>query len=225
MYRESVDEIVGVLDDDPAKAKAQLDRVAKHHGMSAPPTAIVGSPDQIAEKIAGANEGIVEKTARIQEDHVQVLERDGAGRGVCRDLRERRLFVGAAEARRRVRHGDHASPRRRKGQPREQRRDVIALRTAPAFEHEAAQCPACGRLSVAGGACPLDGTEMELREDGFPIGSGMVESGCKQFRQRFSGPGMQWSRPGIERLLPIRAAIMSQRFDQLWKSAYTSPLN
>ena len=29
-----------------------------------------------AEKIAGANEGLVEKTARIQEDHVQVLERD-----------------------------------------------------------------------------------------------------------------------------------------------------
>ena len=27
-------------------------------------------------KIAGANDGIVEKTARIQEDHVQVLERD-----------------------------------------------------------------------------------------------------------------------------------------------------
>ena len=66
---------------------------------------------------------------------------------------------------------------------------------------------------------------MELREDGFPIGSGMVESGCKQFRQRFSGPGMLWSRPGIERLLPIRAAIMSHRFDQLWKSAYTLPLN
>ncbi|MGY1651775.1 type I restriction endonuclease subunit R [Geodermatophilus sp. SYSU D01119] len=29
-----------------------------------------------AEKIAGANEGIVEKTVRIQEDHVQVLQRD-----------------------------------------------------------------------------------------------------------------------------------------------------
>lgn len=28
------------------------------------------------EKIAGANDGIVEKTARIQEDHVQVLQRD-----------------------------------------------------------------------------------------------------------------------------------------------------
>ena len=29
-----------------------------------------------AEKIAGRNEGIVEKTARIQEDHIQVLRRD-----------------------------------------------------------------------------------------------------------------------------------------------------
>ena len=28
------------------------------------------------EKIAGANDGIVEKTVRVQEDHVQVLKRD-----------------------------------------------------------------------------------------------------------------------------------------------------
>ncbi len=35
------------------------------------------------QKIAGANEGIVEKTARIQEDHVQVLEReDGTTKNV-----------------------------------------------------------------------------------------------------------------------------------------------
>ncbi|MFT4298064.1 MAG: type I restriction endonuclease subunit R [Aeromicrobium sp.] len=31
---------------------------------------------QLFDKIAGANEGIVEKTARIQEDHVQVVKRD-----------------------------------------------------------------------------------------------------------------------------------------------------
>lgn len=30
----------------------------------------------LAERIAGANEGIVEKTVRIQEDHVQILKRD-----------------------------------------------------------------------------------------------------------------------------------------------------
>ena len=66
---------------------------------------------------------------------------------------------------------------------------------------------------------------MELRADGFPIGSGMVETGCKQFRARFTGSSMRWSRPGIERLLPIRAAILSHRFDAAWQAAYTSPPN
>ena len=66
---------------------------------------------------------------------------------------------------------------------------------------------------------------MELREDGFPIGSGMVETGCKQFRARFTGAGMRWSRPGVERLLPVRASILSQRFDDAWRAAYTSPQN
>jgi hypothetical protein len=66
---------------------------------------------------------------------------------------------------------------------------------------------------------------MELREDGFPIGSGMVESGCKQFRARFTGPGMRWSRAGIERLSPIRAAILSKRFHEVWTAAYNSPPN
>ena len=63
----------------------------------------------------------------------------------------------------------------------------------------------------------------ELREDGWAIGSGMVESAAKQFKARFTGPGMRWSRTGAERLLPIRAAIMSQRFHQLWHDAYNSP--
>jgi hypothetical protein len=66
---------------------------------------------------------------------------------------------------------------------------------------------------------------LEMREEGFPIGSGMVESACKQFRARLAGSGMRWSRPGLERLLPIRAAIMSQRFDDLWQKAYHLPQN
>jgi len=36
-------------------------------------------------------------------------------------------------------------------------------------DHEAAQCPACGRVSVSGGRCPLDGTEMEARDDGLDL--------------------------------------------------------
>jgi hypothetical protein len=66
---------------------------------------------------------------------------------------------------------------------------------------------------------------MELREEGFPIGSGMVESGCKQFRARFDGSGMRWSRPALERLLPVRAAIMSRNFDAMWQTAYSLPPN
>ena len=31
------------------------------------------------------------------------------------------------------------------------------------------ECPACGRLAVAGGRCPLDGTEMEHRADGLDL--------------------------------------------------------
>jgi hypothetical protein len=41
---------------------------------------------------------------------------------------------------------------------------------------------------------------MEFREEGYLIGSGMVESGIKRFKTRFCGPGMRWSRAGAERL-------------------------
>jgi peptide chain release factor subunit 1 len=35
--------------------------------------------------------------------------------------------------------------------------------------HDAWHCPRCGRLSVTGGRCPLDGTEMEHRSDGLDL--------------------------------------------------------
>jgi len=63
---------------------------------------------------------------------------------------------------------------------------------------------------------------LELREEGYVIGSGMIESGCKQFKSRFCGPGMRWKRTGIERLIPIRAAIMSRCFDTAWHTAYNT---
>jgi peptide chain release factor subunit 1 len=36
-------------------------------------------------------------------------------------------------------------------------------------DHEAYECPACGRVGLEGGACPLDGTQMEKREDGLDL--------------------------------------------------------
>jgi hypothetical protein len=66
---------------------------------------------------------------------------------------------------------------------------------------------------------------MEMREEGWIIGSGVVESGGKQYKARFCGSGMRWSRPGAENLLPIRTAILSKRFPELWKRIYKSPIN
>lgn len=64
---------------------------------------------------------------------------------------------------------------------------------------------------------------LEMRELEWPIGSGMVESGAKQYKVRFSGPGMRWSRSGAQNLLPIRSAILSHRFDLLFAAAKALP--
>ena len=36
-------------------------------------------------------------------------------------------------------------------------------------QHAACRCPACGRLSLTGGKCPLDGTELEHRDEGLDL--------------------------------------------------------
>lgn len=64
---------------------------------------------------------------------------------------------------------------------------------------------------------------LEMRELEWPIGSGMVESGAKQYKARFSGTGMRWSRSGAQNLLPIRSAILSRNFDQLFAAAIALP--
>ncbi|MCL5951553.1 MAG: hypothetical protein M1132_07515 [Chloroflexi bacterium] len=90
-------------------------------------------------------------------------------------------------------------------------------------EQARTQCRAAAALRKEAGYFQTNARRMqylETREDGFPIGSGMVESEIKQFRARFTGPGMRWSREGAERLLPVRAVILSQRFDQVWHCVY-----
>ncbi len=60
---------------------------------------------------------------------------------------------------------------------------------------------------------------LDFQEAGLPIGSGSVESEVKQFKQRLTAPGMHWSRPGAERMIPIRAAVLDGSFDQRWDQA------
>lgn len=66
---------------------------------------------------------------------------------------------------------------------------------------------------------------LEMRELEWPIGSGMVESGAKQYKARFAGTGMRWSRSGAQNLLPIRSAILSHNFDLLFAAALALPPN
>jgi hypothetical protein len=64
---------------------------------------------------------------------------------------------------------------------------------------------------------------LEMREEEFVIGSGMIEGGAKQYQARLCGPGMRWSRAGAEHLIPIRTAILSDRFADVWHKVYNSP--
>lgn len=59
----------------------------------------------------------------------------------------------------------------------------------------------------------------EFHEQDRPIGSGTIESAIKRFKHRLAGPGMRWSRPAAERMLVLRAAVLSGTFDQLWAAA------
>jgi hypothetical protein len=56
----------------------------------------------------------------------------------------------------------------------------------------------------------------DFQDAGYPIGSGSVESEVKQFKHRLAGPGMSWSRQGIQHLIRIRAAVLDGSFDSCW---------
>lgn len=101
--------------------------------------------------------------------------------------------------------------------------EKIAKELAKAATKRPAQAEA---LTTAAGYFQTNKLRMnyiEMREQEWPIGSGMVESGAKQFKARFCGAGMRWSRQGAENLLPIRAAVLSGRFDEMWAAAKNLP--
>jgi Uncharacterised protein family (UPF0236) len=56
------------------------------------------------------------------------------------------------------------------------------------------------------------------RRQGFFIGSGVVEAGCKTvIGSRCKQSGMFWSEPGAENVLALRCVQASRRLDQFWK--------
>lgn len=58
------------------------------------------------------------------------------------------------------------------------------------------------------------------RELDYPIGSGSVESACKQYGQgRLKQAGMRWKRPGIEAIAHLRSALLNRRTDNILRAA------
>lgn len=66
---------------------------------------------------------------------------------------------------------------------------------------------------------------LDFRNEGWLIGSGTVESAAKQYKHRFTGPGMRWSRIGLENLIPVRSLVLSHAFTPAWQSLYFAPTN
>lgn len=64
---------------------------------------------------------------------------------------------------------------------------------------------------------------LEMREEDWVIGSGMVEGGAKRYQARLCATGMRWSRQGAEHMTPVRSAILSGRYDERWHAAQNLP--
>ena len=60
---------------------------------------------------------------------------------------------------------------------------------------------------------------VEYRQKGYVIGSGMMESTCKQLvATRLKGSGRQWSESGALAM----AALIGQRINQQWDAFWAS---
>lgn len=62
----------------------------------------------------------------------------------------------------------------------------------------------------------------EYQRQGWPIGSGSVESGNKLVVEaRLKGAGMHWARSHVNPMLSLRNAICSDRWDEAWQDVAT----
>lgn len=56
------------------------------------------------------------------------------------------------------------------------------------------------------------------REKGYPLGSGPVESACKNLvGARLKRGGMRWSNEGAQAVLNLRSELLSNRWDEAWQ--------
>jgi hypothetical protein len=59
----------------------------------------------------------------------------------------------------------------------------------------------------------------QIAERGWPIGSGAVESACRQRQCRFKRPGQFWTRAGLRNLCALDEARRNRHWEQLWPAS------
>lgn len=59
----------------------------------------------------------------------------------------------------------------------------------------------------------------QIAKRGWPIGSGPVESSCRQDQCRFKRPGQSWTRAGFGNLSALDQARRNNHWDELWLNA------
>ena len=65
----------------------------------------------------------------------------------------------------------------------------------------------------------------DYRSHGSPIGSGIVESACKQIvTERLKLSGMRWSHAGAQQILTLRSILLSQTWTATLKNAFIASL-
>lgn len=98
---------------------------------------------------------------------------------------------------------------------------VAAVRALPAPTEEAAKLRATTAAYYE--ERPAQMAYPTFRAQGYQIGSGLAESTCKRLiGQRAKGPGMHWTVPGAQAIATLRAAYLSQRWEEVIALAQTA---
>ena len=89
-----------------------------------------------------------------------------------------------------------------------------------ALRHLRSKHPECERIAQVLGYFRNNRHRMgyaEAKDQGLPIGSGVVEATCKTLvTERLKRSGMRWSERGGQAILTLRALFQSHRFESGW---------
>jgi len=165
-FQRHIEKLVG---DHLRDVAEELDRRVR--GMRSPKVIVVSSEETRAE----LDELIAKETRAAvvgwtsAESHVQATELLALTSPILEQARAKEEGELVARWREEAGRGERAASGWEQTLEAASDARVELLLYSEGADHEASQCPACGRVSVGGGRCPLDGTEMDRRKDGLDL--------------------------------------------------------